>query len=211
LAQAVNVTEIAIIVPTVNRPQLLDGLLWSIDSATELEHVVYFVVEAADTATRRRLDRLHQREVLVGDFGSYAAAANAGVRATFEALFVVANDDVVFSGGWDVAAVNAMRDPVRVVGIDQGNGRTDCFFLVDRRYLDGGDLYHDGYRSQYCDTEFCDRAKARGVWADAPGATIEHRHWTLGKAAIDANYRRAIEVGAQDRELYQRRREAWQA
>jgi GT2 family glycosyltransferase len=149
--------------------------------------------------------------VLVGNFGSYAAAANAGVRATAEPLFLVANDDVIFGSGWDVAAVAAMQNPVHVVGIDQGNGRTDCFFLVDRSYLDGGDLYHDGYVSQYCDTEFCERAKAAGVWADAPGAMIEHRHWTMGKAAIDVNYRKAIDVGAADRELYERRREAWLA
>jgi glycosyltransferase involved in cell wall biosynthesis len=203
---------IAIIIPTVDRAHLLPGLLESIEAATELEHHVYFVVEHSDVMTRLVLEDQHaEHELVVGDWGSYTAASNVGVRKSDEPLFLVANDDVVFHAGWDVAAVEAMRDPVRVVGVDQGNGRTDCFFLVDRRYLDGGDLYHPDYQSQWCDTEFAEVAKARGVWADAPGALIEHRHWTLGKAPVDSTYQKAIASDAHDRVLFEQRRKAWQA
>ena len=146
---------------------------------------------------------------MLGAWGSHIASVNAGVRATTEPLFAVVNDDVIFHDGWDIAATSVMRDPVRVVGIDQGNGRTDCFFLVDRRYINGrDDFYHPGYRSQYCDTEFAERAKAAGVWADAPGALIEHMHWTLGKSEIDDNYRKAIESAEHDHALYEERRQA---
>jgi GT2 family glycosyltransferase len=205
------VSEIAVIIPTVNRPHLLAGLLESIETATEYEHRVYFVVEQSDAATLERLATLREFETITGTFGSYPAAANAGVKASREPWFLVANDDVVFCDGWDALAISVMRDGVQVVGIDQGNGRTDCFFLVDRRYLNGEDLYHPGYLSQYCDTEFCERAKAAGVWADAPGAILEHRHWTLGKAEIDANYQKAIASDHHDRTLFQERRRAWVA
>ncbi len=209
----------AIIVPTVNRSHLLARLLYSIHSSTIKPHDVYFMVEEADEATQRVLKERMGCHVMLGAFGSYTKAANEGVRRTAEPYFLVANDDVIFHPDWDVEALKLMRDSIRVVGIDQGDGRTDCFFLVDRRYIaersgvhDEPDaFFHDGYRSQFCDTEFAELAKARGVWADAPGALIEHRHWTFGKAEVDANYQVAIASVDHDQRLYQERRRAWAA
>jgi GT2 family glycosyltransferase len=204
------VSELAIIVPTVNRSHLLAGLLESITASTETEHKTYFVIESSDSDTWRALLALGSGYVRVGEFGSYTAAANHGVASTTEPYFLIANDDVVFHPGWDTAALDAMTDPVRVVGIDQGNGRHDCFFLVDRRYVqEVGEFYHPGYTSQYVDTEFVERAQARGVWAQADGALIEHRHWTLGKSQMDDNYSRAVAVGGRDRELYEQRKQQW--
>ena len=204
---------IAIIVPTVNRAHLLAELVSSIHAATTTPHSVCVVVEADDTATATALLDVRGRcDALIGQFGSYTAAANAGVRATLDPYFLVANDDVTFHADWDTAALVLMVDPVRVVGIDQGNGRTDCFFLVDRRYLHGGDLYHPEYRSQYCDTEFADTARHRGVWADLTGEhLIEHRHWTLGKAQMDDNYRQAVAASGHDAQIYEQRRHLWEA
>jgi hypothetical protein len=205
-------TELAIIIPTVDRPHLLAGLLASIQASTTVEHTILFVAEETDALTIMALGELDgEFGVLLGDYGGYTAAANAGVRATREPYFVVANDDVTFHPRWDMIAFEVMTGPVRVVGIDQGNGRTDCFFLVDRSYLDGGDLYHPEYVSQYCDTEFAQTARARGVWADASGDLIEHRHWTLGKAQMDDNYRRAVAASDRDSRIYESRRHLWQA
>ena len=203
---------IDIIIPTVDRPHLLAGLLASIRASSSVEHTILFVAEAEDGLTIYALGELDgEFGALLGDYGGYTAAANAGVRATREPYFVVANDDVAFHPGWDAAALAAMTGDVRVVGLDQGNGRTDCFFLVDRSYLDGGDLYHPGYASQYCDTEFAQTARARGVWADVAGDLIEHRHWTLGKAQMDDNYRRAVASADRDSQIYESRRHLWEA
>ena len=204
---------IDIIIPTVDRPHLLAGLLTSIQASTSAEHTILFVAEETDALTIMALEELDgEFGVLLGDYGGYTAAANAGVRATLDPYFLVANDDVTFHADWDTAALVLMVDPVRVVGIDQGNGRTDCFFLVDRRYLHGGDLYHPEYRSQYCDTEFADTARHRGVWADLTGEhLIEHRHWTLGKAQMDDNYRQAVAASGHDAQIYEQRRHLWEA
>jgi hypothetical protein len=131
-----NPSEIAIIIPTVNRSGLLRPLLDNIHEATETPHQVYFVVESSDEPTLRETAELKSPHVsIIGAYGSYTRAANAGVRATKEPLILVANDDVVFHFGWDRAALERMQEPVLVVGIDQGNGRFDCFFLVDSRYI----------------------------------------------------------------------------
>jgi glycosyltransferase involved in cell wall biosynthesis len=208
--------EIAVIVPTINRARLLPGLIDSIHIHTKHAYIIYIVVESCDPES---LTTLEGRDCvpLVGDYGSYTVAANAGVDWTTEPYFIVANDDVLFGPGWDEAALAHMHDPIRVVGINQGNGRTDCFFLVDRRYLseqsgvidEPGRFYHDGYWSQFCDTEFCEVAKARGVWADAPDALIEHRHWTLGKSDMDENYQVAVASVPHDQDLYESRRGMW--
>jgi len=211
-------SDIAIIVPTVNRPHLLAGLVGSIRNSTQASHDTYFMVEQTDHQTQKALNDLGTAGQL-GEYGSYTAAANAGVQRTSEPYFIVANDDVLFRFGWDAIALGYMRDPIRVVGINQGDGRTSSFFLVDRRYIlersgvpdEPRRLYHHGYRSQYCDTEFVGVAQARGVWADAPDALVEHCHWTFGKAGIDENYQKALDSHWHDHNLYHQRRRLWAA
>jgi hypothetical protein len=207
--------DLAVIVPTVNRHECLPSLLANVHSATATPHRVYFVVESGDKQTLLVLSgfsAIGEHVHLIGAFGSYVRSANAGVHSTLEPYFLVANDDVVFHPEWDTRALAAMKGSVRVVGIDQGDGRTESFFLVDRRYLDEypGPFYHTEYISQYCDTEFTDLAKKRGVWAVADGALIEHMHWTLGKSEVDQNYGMAIAAVPHDEALYHQRRAAWQ-
>jgi hypothetical protein len=207
--------DLAVIVPTVNRHERLPSLLANIHSATATPHRVYFVVESGDKQTLVVLSGLSatgEHVNLIGDYGSYVRSANTGVHSSLEPYFLVANDDVVFHPEWDTRALAAMKGSVRVVGIDQGNGQTECFFLVDRRYLDEypGPFYHTEYISWYCDTEFTDLAKKRGVWAVADGALIEHMHWTLGKSEVDKNYAMAEAAAPHDEALYHRRRVARQ-
>jgi hypothetical protein len=207
--------DLAVIVPTVNRHERLASLLANIHSATATPHRVYFVVESGDKQTLLVLSgfsAIGEHVNLIGTYGSYVRSANAGVHSTLEPYFLVANDDVVFHPEWDTRALAAMKGSVRVVGIDQGDGRTESFFLVDRRYLDEypGPFYHTEYISQYCDTEFTHLAKKRGVWAVADGAVIEHMHWILGKSEIDQNYGMAIAAVPHDEALYHRRRVARQ-
>lgn len=205
-------SQIAIIIPTRRRAHLLPGLVESIRANTTAAYTIHLTVEREDVDTRAAAEKLIVNAI-IGEYGSHVASANAGVRATGEPLFVVANDDVIFHPGWDVRALERMVPPIKVVGINQGNGVTTCFSLVDRSYITehGGEFYYPGYLSQFCDTEVADLARARGVWADAPDALIEHCHWTLGKAEIDENYQQAIDSVAHDRQVYADRSHLWAA
>lgn len=212
--------RLAILVPTLGRHERLESLMRSIHECTRETHHVYVMVEPKDTATCetvRAFDDDDRVTVHVGEYGSYVNSTNFGFHVSTELFVFAAADDVVFTPGWDVKAFEVMRRPIRVVGIDQGNGRQDCFFLVDRRYIvrygtidEPGQFYHPGYVSQYCDTEFVDTAKMRGVWSDSK-AKIEHQHWTLGKSSMDDTYRIAVDNTAADRGLYWSRMRLWAA
>lgn len=198
--------DIGVVLPTRNRAEKLAPLVENIHAVTDASVRVYAVAERDDAETVATLERIEDVVPVIGTFGCYVAASNAGVAETTERYVLVANDDCWFHDGWDSRVLAEFKDGVRVVGVDQGNGRTDCFFLADRAYVEEHGLYHDGYRSQYCETEFCDLAKERGVWAEATGDLIEHRHWTLGKSAMDENYHAAVAAVPDDERLYRERR-----
>lgn len=210
-------SDLAVIVPTVNRANLLGPLVRNIHATTALTHRVYLVMENRDTESivaARDTDALR----VVGVFGSNAAAVNAGYRASTEPYLALVNDDCRFLPGWDLAAHKYLSDTTHIVGINQGDGRCTSFSMVRRAYIrehsgvfDQPDtLYHE-YLSQFPDTEFAEYAQHRGVWADARDAVIEHQHWVFGKAdAGHVNYAKARDTFAIDQETYQRRRQQWQ-
>lgn len=199
--------QVAIVIPTRKRSQLLAPLAENIAAVTAVAHTIYWVVENGDQATIEALWPLAGKQVFTEPDIGLPQATNLGIAAAREPYVLVTNDDVWFYADWDTNALAKMTADIAVVGINQGNGRCDCFFLIDHSYIEQhGDFFFDGYRSQYCDTEAADIAKARGVYAEAPDALIEHRHWTFGKSALDENYRLAIASASGDQETYERRR-----
>jgi hypothetical protein len=209
-------TQLAVLVPTVNRAHLLAPLVTNIHETTPTSHRIYLVMEANDlpsVAAAAGLDA----ESVVGGFGSNAAAVNGGYRASTEPFIAILNDDVACTPGWAETALAHMSDETHIVGINQGDGRCTSFSMVRRSYIqdhsgvfDQPDtLYHE-YVSQFPDTEFAEYAQQRGVWADAPDSVVMHEHWVFGKAdANDPNYVKARETFAGDQAVYQQRRAQW--
>jgi glycosyltransferase involved in cell wall biosynthesis len=212
------VADVAVLVPTVNRADMLEAVVQSIHDCTMNSHHVYLIMEASDKESRAVARRLKARSV-VGFYGSNATAVNAGYWASVEPFVAIVNDDCRFTPGWDVTALSYMSYTTHIVGINQGDGRCTSFSMVRRKYIEEhsgvydqpNTLYHP-YLSQFPDTEFAEYAQHRGVWADAPDSVIEHLHWVFGKGdAYHPNYVKARDTFAADQAVYEERRRQWVA
>lgn len=209
-------SEIAVLIPTLGRAERLAGLVDNVHAVTVAEHRVYLIMERDDFASIGAAKSLDAISV-VGEYGSCAAAVNEGYRVSVEPFFAVANDDVRFHDGWDVAALAHFNDRVQIVGLNDGSGDCKCFSIARRRYIEQhsgvfdrpNTVYHT-YRSQCPDTEFAFYAQLRGVWADAPDAVLQHEHWRFGKADPDhPNYVKARQSTDSDLAVYAERRAQW--
>lgn len=226
-------TEVAVIVPVLGRPQNARPLVESVLTATACDWELVFVCTPGDTAQIAACDDLalfDQVEVLVADWpadaGDYARKINLAFELTDAPFVLCGADDLRFHAGWDTAALAVAREyDVGVVGTnDLGNsqvvaGQHSTHPLVARCYIDGlggtfderpGVVYSDAYSHQCVDTELVELAKARGCYAHAPRSVVEHLHPLWGKAEMGDTYRRALADGASDRELFARRQRAWQ-
>jgi hypothetical protein len=153
--------------------------------------------------------------------GDYAHKINRASSATDHRLLFLGGCDIRFHPGWIDACRARLADGALVVGTnDLGNpatatGQLSTHTLVDRRYLDLGTadepgvLLHEGYWHEYVDTEFVATAKARGVYAHAPDAVVEHLHPRWGKAPTDPLYAQARKRMTLGRAIYRRRRRLW--
>ena len=205
--------DLAVIVPTVNRADMLEALVDNIHEATKADHRIYLVMEYDDEESLEVAKSLDTVDV-IGDYGSNAAAVNAGYHASEEPFVGIVNDDCWFTNGWDTAALGHLSDSVHIVGINQGDGTCKCFFMVRRSYIEKesgvydrpNTLFHT-YVSQFPDTEFAEYAQSRGVWAEALDSVVEHRHWVFGKADPNhPNYRKAVDTFPVDVAEYTRRK-----
>ncbi len=210
--------DLAVLVPTVHRANVLPGLVANIHATTRMTHRIYLVMEDWDTASLAASEPLDAVRVF-GTFGSNATAVNGGYWASSEPFVAIVNDDCLFLDGWDLAAHKYMSDTTHIVGINQGDGRCTSFSMVRRAYIEEhsgvfdapNTLYHP-YVSQFPDTEFAEYAQHRGVWADAHDSVIEHLHWVFGKGdANHVNYVKARDTFAGDHEVYLQRRREWSA
>jgi hypothetical protein len=216
-----NEPSIAVLVPTLKRPDKLQPLLDNIHENTVVPHTVWFIAEGDDQPTLDALDALTgEHEQAIGKFGSCAKAMNAGYHVSDEPYVFTANDDLMFCEGWDYEALNALTERGKhVCGTNDSHGRMTCFTLVERSYIkrhsgvfdQWNTLYHPGYQSQYVDTEFADYAKARGVWTEAPDSCTRHLHHDFGDADPNhPNYIKARETLAADHATFEHRRPQWE-
>lgn len=217
---------ILIAVPVLDRPHAVAPLVASIRAATRTPHRILFLCNAGDTAEIAACDA-SGCDVDVGPSqprpGDWARKINHAYRSSVEPYLLLAADDLVFHPGWDVAALAYAERGFGVVGTDDmGNGlvmRGDhaTHPLVARAYVDAcgtvdecGVVVHEGYRHNCPDVELVETAKARGAWAFAAGAKVEHLHPFWRKGADDATYRLGRAGYAVDQALLARRRPLWQ-
>lgn len=207
---------IAIIIPTYLRADRLQALVDNIHAATVSVHQVYLILEDADDASVQVAAGLDAISI-VGEYGSFAVAANAGYQLTCEPLVMFGNDDIRLHDGWDEAATAKLSDSIHVVGLNDGSSDCNCFHLMRRSFIKEhsgvfdkpNTVYHE-YASQCPDTELTHYAMLRGAWAPAQDAVCEHVHWRFGKADRDhPNYVKAAATNGDDLRVYNERREQW--
>ena len=228
-----SAAEILIVVPVLGRPDRAAPLVASVQAATQCEWRLVFVATHGDraevdacVAVARGTSRVqvHMCDWPAGP-GDYARKINWAYSQAAEPYVLCAADDLRFHPGWDAAVLElADRLDVGVVGTnDLGNnltvmGRHSTHPLVARCYIEvlggyvggQGRVYFEGYDHQWADNELVQTAIARGCYAHAPGAVVEHLHPLWGKAQRDATYAKALARGDDDRRLFESRRGLWE-
>lgn len=213
-------SNVAILVPILNRPHRIIPLLESIEAATPQPHEVIFA--ASDAESIDVLDKIDARYITDegGDEGSWPKRINRLYQETQAPYIFTGADDLNFRPGWFEAAVRTMMqfpNESGVVAVTDLMNNAGVHFLISRRYIqefgasgDGpGTLMHEGYRHQYTDDECRAVAKHHGRWAISPDAVVEHLHVGAGKAPMDDTYRIGEATGSQGRELFASRAHLW--
>lgn len=225
-------SEVAILVPILGRPHLVEPLKRNVENVTPDPHLL-FIPDVKDDESIEACYDCGAMFTLGGK--TWAEKINwvtSQLGPRFRYIFCAA-DDVLFHDGWldKVMAVMGthnggrvfIEDAVRVVGtrdlltanVEAGDHATH--YMVDRRYIDKvGGVIDEGpgsflptvYRHNYTDSEFIETAKKRGVFAPST-AVVEHLHPLAGKAMHDATYRIGDESKAADAAIFESRRHLW--
>lgn len=210
-----------ILVPVLERPHRVAPLIENIAAATPEPHRVLFIVSSHDLAEVKALDAAGVEYLRSGKL-TYPFKINLGYRESTEPLLFLGADDLEFHPGWLTAAQAKLKAGVDVVGTnDLLNprvlaGEHSTHSLVRRSYVDEhgtidrpGRVLHEAYPHEYCDDEFIETAQARGVYAHAGDAIVEHLHPYASKAPVDRTYRRGWSRRQVGRRIYTRRRPLW--
>lgn len=187
--------EVAVLVPTLNRPQNVLPLVESFRAANDRTAKLYLIVQKNDEAqAAAALKVAHPRypDVAViyvdDDCTTFAQKINEGFRQTAEPFVFLSGDDVDFQPGWLQAAAQH-ADTFDVIGTNDGGmnklvaaGVHADHFFVRRAYVDRygaslggpGEVCHEGYRHFYVDCEIVELAKARNVFTPCLESLVVH-------------------------------------
>jgi GT2 family glycosyltransferase len=220
--------SVQVVIPTYRRPERLKVALRSLH-ATAPRAEALIVVHHTDRETLSAIPTMPIPHALwtvdYGDESSGVSATNLGMSQTSASHVVIAQDDVIFHPGWLDIALQFADGYVNVIGLnDLFPGRDTAqhsvcwvingayvreYGLAGEKSSEPGSIFHSGYRKNYADNELCDVAKARGVWAYAKGAVVEHLHPAVGKAGHDHTLDHLEKFAEQDRALYTERSKIW--
>jgi Glycosyl transferase family 2 len=213
-----------IFLPTYGRPQVIARVVQNIHETTSGDYRILFIVEPEDTASQEAIQATGEQFLINTGRASCASCINCAYHATDDPYFFIGADDLTFYPEWLTIALARMGNGIQVVGTnDLYNpqvvaGETATHFLVARAYIqeqsgvvDQPDTVLYDYSHNYCDTEFIDTAKARGVFVSEPLSIVEHKHWSFGLAPMDATYQRGMQENAHDMQMFLTRKHLWEA
>ncbi len=223
--------SVLVIVPVLDRPQrvapLFDSLMLSVahERATGVDVQVSFVCSPDDLAEREALHAVDAPFLIVPwqpAAGDYARKINYATDVDQCDWYFTGADDLRFHPGWlteclklhahtgrQVIGTNDMHNPSVVRGMYATHS------LVHREYVERGTvdqpgkLLHEGYSHNCCDTEMVETAKARGQFAFAHMAHVEHLHPIFRGAPDDATYAKGREHHRADKVILAERRKLW--
>ena len=215
-----QVSQLAILVPVLNRPHRVEPLLASIAGGTDVPHRVIF--GCSDQPTVDELDRLGAWYVRDegGSEGTWPKRINRLYEMVNESYIFTGADDLNFHPDWFQAAMRAMdRFPNSsgVVAVNDQHNQAGTHFVIARSYIqefgasgDGpGTLMCEEYLHQYCDDEARAVAKSHDRWAVASDSIVEHMHVGAGKAPMDETYRIGEATAPQGLSVFQSRVHLW--
>lgn len=221
-------SEIAILIPVLDRPERAYKVVESIRSSSCERHRVLFLCSPRDK-TEIYACRHTDADVHVVDWepgpGDFARKTNLGYAMTDEPFVFCGADDLTFEPGWDIETLTvAAQTGAGVIGTWDGanpktmSGQHATHSLVRRAYIedwggtiDGtGAIYSELYDHQCVDNELVEIAELRSQWAFAREARVLHHHPIYDRTvAMDDTYRKALAHGRDDIALFMQRRRLW--
>lgn len=229
-------SDLAVLIPVLNRPHRVKPVLESIRETTP-DALVVFIPDPDDTAENEAIDEHRDADTLVlPTAGNYATKINVGFDATTEPLLFMGADDLKFWPDWFSRAKTYLVPGIEVVGTqDLSNPRVmrgdhSTHTLFRRSYIEERSgvvdqprkVLHEGYRHENCDDEFIQTAKARGVYAHGWDVVVEHFHPIVHlpqrmaergtePPATDETYELGMRFSNVSRREFRKRRRLWQA
>lgn len=211
---------VAILVPSLNRPQRIIETAANIHRNTPQPHTILWMV--SDPESIEILTELDEPFIddSAADDRRYVTRMNVlarearqrGVKTMF-----FGSDDVVHHSGWFEAAVAVMESLGKsVIVVNDLHNPQGTQALIRTEYLDlavidsPGDAFHTGYLHNFADNEMFYTASRRGQIARAFASHVEHLHphWqSHNSIAWDSTYQVAIDGWAHDEALFRRRAE----
>lgn len=220
---------IDVLVPVLDRPQLIEPLITSLELSQKTVELHPLLLLTPGRDQDLKAVKASGAPYVVCNFeldrGDFARKINYGiVRSTHEWVLAAATD-LCFHLGWAEQALRVAEETTkRFIGTqDLGNpgvlkGIHATHPLVHRSYIERhgtcdepGKLYHEGYWHEWVDHEAVETAKWRGEWAFASEAIVEHIHPYFNKAERDWVYDRGHEQSREDHRLFARRRKLWRS
>lgn len=211
---------IDIFIPSL-RPERIDQIVANITKVTPTPHRIYFILEEPDYTNKVTSVPQGCTVLLNHHSPSYAGAINSAFEQTAGEYFFCGADDLLFHDNWWVEPLKLMSS-FDVVGTNDlfnpnvKDGRTATHFLVKRSYIDTYTGTMDKsfkvlfeYKHNYCDTEFIDTARKRGVFSPCLDSIVEHCHWGNGKNPKDSVYEKGNQTASEDHQMYQKREQLW--
>lgn len=220
-------TDVAVVVPVMQRPERVAGVVKAFNKANDGTANLYFVVDPDDDAEIAAVKNAGAT-YLISDRGhTFAQKANVGYQQTTESFLFLMGDDCEPTFGWlaearklsdryDVIGTND-SEPGRIRNQDVARGRHADHWFTRRTYIDdeGASLEGPGifcpeaYYHWYVDKEVVGLARARGVYGHAHESRVIHHHpgYDGDEAARQADpvYMKAVEWADRDRITYKRR------
>lgn len=220
-------TELAILIPVLRRPQNIAPLVQSIIKNTPEPYEILFVVSPGDRVEIDELERQNQSYMTMNasyeNKGDYARKINKGFKKIEAKWYFLGADDLRFHPFWFEVAMNEYKKTGScVIGTnDLGSpivmkGQHATHSLVLGEYIDEcgtiderGKVLHEGYRHNFVDTELVETARWRGAWTFAETSRVEHLHPDWGKTPNDAIYNIGKSGWDHDKKYFENRKRLW--
>lgn len=220
-------TDVAVIVPVMQRPQNVQPLVDSFNESNDGTATLYFVCDEDDEAEIAAVRSAGLEPLWATRGHTFAQKANVGYQGTSESFVFVCGDDCEFTPGWldqprqlsdryDVIGTNdAERGRVR--NPDVASGRHADHWFTRRTYIDEigaclegpGQFCPEAYYHWWVDREVIGLAKARGVFVSALESRVIHHHpgfdGNEAARADDPVYMKAVEWAERDAKAFERR------
>ena len=220
-------TDVAVVIPVMQRPHRVPGIVESFKRANDGTATLYFVCDPDDDAEIKAIRGFGLEPLISHRGGTFAQKANTAYAETTESFIFVCGDDVEFTPGW-LEAARELSDRYDVIGTndsyegevrnpDVAARRHADHWFTRRTYIDEvgaclegpGEFCPEAYYHWWVDREVIGLARARGVFSACLDSRVIHHHpgYAGDEQARreDPVYMRAVEWSERDRVTFMRR------